>query len=378
MFDYIIIGAGISGLYTGYLLKDYNIVILESSDIIGGRIQEKEFHKTLVQLGAGVIREKDYQLKKLVKQLGLKLINFKSTYKYNINNYSKIWFNKNLNSLKPKDNETMLECITRHFNGDKIEIERFIKSYSYTDYLNANAKLTLLQYPKRDIYHETKNMSIIEGGNGQLIKKLYEYLNDKIHLKSKVKKIEYKNGIWIVNTNKNKYETKYILCCLDHNGLSKIEFKPKLKIVDYILDNIGTNNFLRIYTYHTKINVDTTIVVDTFLKHIIPINQHVIMSGYSDNKNAIKLKRFINRVNNNQLTKFINTSLNPMGSVSTVKDMFYKYWKVGTHYYKSNYNHKKDYFHENGLFILGEMVSFKQGWVEGAISSVNNWYKDFI
>jgi hypothetical protein len=378
MYDYIIIGAGLSGLYAGYLLKNYNICILESSDIIGGRVQQREFHNIKVELGAGVIREKDYQLKKLIKRLGIKIINFKNTNQYNINNYSKIWFNKNLNSLKPKDGETMLECITRHFNGDKIEIDRFIKSYNYTDYLNADAKITLLQYPKRDIYHETKNMSIIEGGNSKLIDKLCENLNDKIHLKSKVKKIEYKNGIWIVTTNKTKYEGKKILCCVEYSGLSKIEFKPKLKIVDYILDNVGTNNFLRMYTYHTKINLDTTTIVGTFLKHIIPISDNVIMSGYSDNKNATQLKKFINKVNNTQLTKFINDSLNPMGKVSTVKDMFYKYWKIGTHYYKPNYNHKKDYFHENGLFILGEMVSFKQGWMEGAITSVNSWYDNFI
>lgn len=42
IYDFIIVGAGISGLYTNYLLKKHNpksnILILESSDRIGGRI----------------------------------------------------------------------------------------------------------------------------------------------------------------------------------------------------------------------------------------------------------------------------------------------------------------------------------------------------
>ena len=45
IYDYIIIGAGVSGLYTNYCLKKKNpnlkILILESSDRIGGRIYKK-------------------------------------------------------------------------------------------------------------------------------------------------------------------------------------------------------------------------------------------------------------------------------------------------------------------------------------------------
>ena len=388
MFDYIIIGAGFSGLYANYLLKNDNIIILEADTIVGGRIQQTVFHNTTIQLGAGVLREKDIRLKKLVKKLDLKLINFTNSNDYNIENYSKNWFNTNLNTLKARNNETMLECLKRHFNNDKEKIKTFIDSYGYTDYLKADALLTLKYYPKSDMIHESKKLSVIEGGYYKLIEKLHQYSCGKVKFNSKVKQIELKDNIWIVSTNKEKFITKKVICTIDYNGLSKIVFKPKLKIVDYILNNIGTNNFIRMYTYHDKINVEKSAVVNSFLKQIILINDHVIMSGYSDNKNAIKLKKYLSNTKTTKttttkttkegLTKLINTSLNPIGHVSTVKDILYKYWKTGTHYFKPGYSYKKDYFYEKNLFVIGEMVAFDQGWTNGAMTSVDHWYNDLI
>ena len=81
MYDYIIIGAGFSGLYSSYYLSNNNSIILEADSVVGGRIQQKVFHNTTVQLGAGVIRENDLRLKKLIKKLGLKLINFNNSFR---------------------------------------------------------------------------------------------------------------------------------------------------------------------------------------------------------------------------------------------------------------------------------------------------------
>lgn len=51
----LIIGAGVSGLYAGYLLKEYGIdfTILEASDVVGGRMgQKKDFADFPIDLGA--------------------------------------------------------------------------------------------------------------------------------------------------------------------------------------------------------------------------------------------------------------------------------------------------------------------------------------
>ena len=55
IYDYIILGGGISGIYSSYILsKKYNVLILEKNDYMGGRIKEVDFHGTLIKLGAGI------------------------------------------------------------------------------------------------------------------------------------------------------------------------------------------------------------------------------------------------------------------------------------------------------------------------------------
>jgi len=104
---------------------------------------------------------------------------------------------------------------------------------------------------------------------------------------------------------------------------------------------------------------------------MIPINNNIIMSAYCDNSNAKKSKKLLENINNKELTEIINNYI----STSLVKDKVIKYWDVGTHYYKPSYNYKKNYYCEDNFSIVGEVIGYEQGWMEGAIHSVNNWYK---
>ena len=68
IYDYIIIGSGIAGLYTALKLTDKypnsKILILEKNKYIGGRILVKKFANKYVPIGAGVGRyDKDVILK---------------------------------------------------------------------------------------------------------------------------------------------------------------------------------------------------------------------------------------------------------------------------------------------------------------------------
>jgi monoamine oxidase len=56
------------------------------------------------------------------------------------------------------------------------------------------------------------------------------------------------------------------------------------------------------------------------------------------------------------------------------------YWDVGTHYYspmKGAFKNRNDFCKhlqrpKNDILVVGEAVSMKQGWVEGALESVEN------
>ena len=75
MYDYIIIGAGIAGLYTAYNVKkthpNSSFLLLEANHkkYIGGRIHQEIFADHLVTTGAGIGRKaKDKYLIKISNQ----------------------------------------------------------------------------------------------------------------------------------------------------------------------------------------------------------------------------------------------------------------------------------------------------------------------
>jgi protoporphyrinogen oxidase len=92
-YDYIIIGAGISSLYTAYnLIKKYKnnikFLILEknSKKHIGGRMNVYNFYGTNVNIGAGVGRkEKDFLLINLLNELKIKYNEGKQVVNYDEN-----------------------------------------------------------------------------------------------------------------------------------------------------------------------------------------------------------------------------------------------------------------------------------------------------
>ena len=78
-YDIIIVGAGLSGLYSAYNIiklnpnKIFLIIERDKKEWIGGRIGNDTFYKTQVVTGAGIGRsKKDYLLIQLLKELHIK------------------------------------------------------------------------------------------------------------------------------------------------------------------------------------------------------------------------------------------------------------------------------------------------------------------
>jgi hypothetical protein len=115
----------------------------------------------------------------------------------------------------------------------------------------------------------------------------------------------------------------------------------------------------------------------------------VYMIAYSDSQNAKKLK---NRLNNNQKNrKWFERELENVLSIPKYSLKLEKiksfYWDIGTHYYlpldrRSHKNRNlfiNDARHpEKNILVTGEMVSLNQGWVEGALESVEETIEQFI
>jgi hypothetical protein len=99
------------------------------------------------------------------------------------------------------------------------------------------------------------------------------------------------------------------------------------------------------------------------------------MIGYTDNEMAERLKDKLKNTEMNRefMCRLIEKSLGIRKNMLKMTAMRDYYWPVGTHYYKPSIaNYKSLSNPETNIYVVGEMVSKKQGWVEGALESVEN------
>jgi hypothetical protein len=125
------------------------------------------------------------------------------------------------------------------------------------------------------------------------------------------------------------------------------------------------------------------------LQKIIPMDpsKGVYMISYTDNAHATALKAKgaleNTRANCEMYSKWIEIALGiPLEerglTILAIKDY---YWPEGTHYYEplsasGKFKNRVEFIRQaqhpaKGMVIVGEMVSRHQGWVEGALESVD-------
>lgn len=391
MYDYIIIGGGIAGLYMNALLsKKYKTLLLEKNNYLGGRGIETKFHNNIIKLGAGIAEPQNKHLIKLLNKLKIKYGITKS----NINYSFKITFDmKNaINKIKQKyvelekqnnddiKNLTVKKFIIKYFG------QNFFNSYDkmaeYNDYHNFDMTYFIKYYKIKD--HLPTPYKLIYLSWTELINKLCIIIkkNNKIKLNYEVKQIKYDefNKIYVIN---NKYKTKNVICATTLNTLDKIIHNSNIPISKYN-KYIGTVPFVRVYTYHKNghnLNIERYSIVDNILEKIIKIDENILMLSYSDNKKAIKLYKLYNKNKEKfiiYLTKYAKQILHQDLIIDDIK---FVYWNEGIHYIKPT---KSESLHNvikklqnpfNNFYVCGEMLSYKQGWVEGSIESVNRVHK---
>ena len=130
--------------------------------------------------------------------------------------------------------------------------------------------------------------------------------------------------------------------------------------------------------------VQSYTVLPGILQKIIPIDPEkgVYMIAYNDNRNSYILRKYLenNEKNREFYSRELEKSLDlPKHSLYLMGIRAY-FWEIGTHYYKpldmAKYKNRKQFIKEaqnpgENIFVVGEVVSRKQGWTEGALESVN-------
>jgi len=403
-YDIIIIGAGISGLYSAYNIKKIDptktFLILESNrkNSIGGRVGNYSFYGTDVVIGAGVGRkDKDELLIDLLDELKIHYQPFEVNMNYSVLINNPINVKKILFELRSAyknmsfDSSLTFKQFAEKYLGET-QYKQFVISSGFSDYEDEDVFEVLYHYQMDDNAPGWTGLSIPWS-------KLINKLCDKIGMQNikttnkveKVIKLQDKPCLYEISTEKGQiyYSHKVIIATristtqkLVPNGIKE----------DSIYQQIHGQPFLYVYAKFTKSSseimkkyVPYYTIVPGPLQKMIPMdaNKGVYMIAYVDNKNAIYLKPHLENTEKNRyfFERQLEAALgieNGTLEIISIKDF---YWPIGTHYYepldKKKFKSRTEFIKkaqhpENCMLVVGEAVSRRQGWTEGALESVHS------
>ena len=391
--DIIIVGSGMSGLYSAYKIKEFSpttsFLILEKykKQWIGGRTSNDSFYGTEIVTGAGIGRwSKDKILYKLLNAFHL------NTHTFTIHPYkSSVMCHVNVKAIMNRlrreyNNErTTFRQYAVQILGEK-EYNRFIQNAGYTDYENEDAFETLYYYGMEDNECCWKAFHVPWK---KLVLKLYRYIGEK-HFKFSSKVV----SIHPIQDAPCRFVVEVeggmqYLC-------NKVIIGSTINTIRQLLPNhsiykdIEGQPFLRLYAKFTKASIPVLkkyVQGFTFvpgpLQRIIPMDPDngVYMIAYNDNQNTLALKDHLQntRENHRLYEMLLEQSLGiPSNSLHIIAIKDY-YWPFGTHYYKplntSLYKSREEFIDKAqhpmpGMLVVGECISRDQGWTKGALDSV--------
>jgi len=394
-YDIIIIGSGMSGLYSAYNIKNMSpntsFLILEKykKNWIGGRTSNDTFYGSEIVTGAGIGRKsKDKLLYNLLNKFGLKTYTY-TVHPYYANNIESVditeimyYLRREYKTYKNK-NETFKQFAINILGKELYN--KFIISAGYTDYENEDIYETLYHYGLEDNKCCWKAFYVPWK---ELVLSLYEYIGQE-HFKFSnkvisIQKIQEEPYRFLITTeNGPNYTCNKVILGSTIDTIRKLIPKP-------IYNDIEGQPFLRLYAKFTKQSIPYLkeyIKGFTFLsgslQRIIPMDPDngVYMIAYNDNNNTLALKDYLKNTEENKYfyERLIEKSLGiPNNSIHIIAIKDY-YWPIGTHYYKplnkQLYSSREEFIYkaqhpEKGLLVVGEAVSRNQGWTKGALESV--------
>ena len=418
--DIIIVGSGIAGLYAGYQIKriapaNTTFLILEKNPKkwMGGRAGNETFYGADVVVGAGVGRKnKDHALIQLLKDTKTPYSEFKSTRNYaTFQPVDIIGIVRELKDAYKKDSSFHQDKTFKQFFVDVLgddKYKEFVITTGYTDFEHADICETLYHYGMDD---NVGGWTALHVPWSDLIERLYDRIGGAPHFRfsTEVSKIEQRKDsagtdndakyrFEITTANHKKYYANKVVVATTIQGIRKIV--PGASSPTSIYQNIKGQPFLIVYakfdrtsTEIMKKYVQTFTVVQGPLQKLIPMDpdKGVYMVAYTDNQHAIALKSKGALENTPEVremySKWIKKALGipkdevPL-NITAIRDY---YWSDGTHYYTpihpTEYKRRPEFINKAqhpmpGMVVVGEVVSRDQGWVEGALESVDAVFRD--
>lgn len=366
----IVVGAGIAGLYAAYRLSSGTdkIHLYEASDRIGGRIFEERFHGFNAPMGASMIRHSDNNTIRLCEELGLELKNIDATLLSKETEFVNDMLVQIVNKYHPKryrQDMTVLEFLRENY--DEEQVQKYIQYSIYRDYLNSNIHQYIFDYPISDLLQEPTSGFVVKGGYSRLIDALWNAIKDRVtlHLNTPVTRV---TGHFAITANgaRVKYDRLYWTL----TETNKHVVQPILNN-DRLIDNIFGVPFMTMYAQVESAGKYPSVVVGGLLGKMYPLGKNILMVAYTDNIYAEELYHACKDLSKEKLIEYIQGLVRVESGFEdvTISDLVYHYWPVGIHQYHSLV--KKNRQRYGNVYLIGESISLNQGWVEGAVETVD-------
>jgi protoporphyrinogen oxidase len=422
---YAIIGGGIAGLYaaiqliTKYNINPKNITIYEKTSRWGGRIQTQTQQSYMFHCGAGRFKKTHTHLMNLIKRYGFE-------HKiYSFDNKKQVRFitSNNVAIVENKGIHQIISKVLRYRQKHPIENLHTINTFDYFssltdnittqivktafgydaefDIQNADATLSAL----RNDFHINSQYYSIHGYLEQIVDAMVDELSSmgvEMVLNCSVKEIvrtahqphqktKYEICLRTCNDDDSVSVVDRVILALDRNALLRVII-PILNPMRNILSNsISSVPLCRIYAAFPKStitgkvwfsNIGGTVVSNTRIRQFIPydVTTGFCVISYTDGTTASSWNRI--RSKEELITSLLHelNVLFPDIDELIPKPHFIKkcYWQHGCHVWNVGYDMDDMYTqiihpvqHEN-IYICGEAYSRQQGWIEGALLSVQD------
>jgi hypothetical protein len=379
------------------------VLILERERHIGGRMGTENFHGTQIAIGAGIGRKrKDTYLQTLIQELNqntecnIPTREFKTKTQYATTITGSCDIKPTFLQLKETYKKTSPKNTTFREFAEKIlgknAYQHFTTCAGFTDYENENVENTLYHYGFNDNYENWTGIGVPWNILLDSLKKVIG--SGQIRTSKTVEKITQESGtfqwnVHVSNVNSStvsNYLAKQVILATTIDSVCKLV--PGANQIHSPFRHIRGQPFLRIYG---KFSTESAKIIQEYIhpNHIMvvpgPIHKMIsiepqkgiYMIVYTDNAGAKTLKKYAENTAENRKTlcRMIQTGLNIPDHKLELEDIRSFYWSIGTHYYRPGKLPSQNPHPQ--MYVVGEMISNHQGWVEGALESVENVWRNY-
>lgn len=405
--DVIIVGGGISGLYTALkcLNQGFKVIVIEKQDRIGGRIRTIFDNGYMFEAGAGRFHEKHKLLRSLIAFFNLHEMraNSKHTYQQDTEFHE-------VDSIR----QVIKYVYDNHIPKEVLQQIPFISlcrsilgrplATKVTDAFGYNAEFELMnafdaiRMFERDFAGNARYYVCKEGLSTliECMANLVKHFGGLVYTQTQVTDIKRTQTGFKVSaidgTGKPRiYVAPVVVCAIPKANLEELKFFSKDQrnlmntVVPVSLHRIyGTFPVTKGKSWFHGINRSTS---NSKIRQFIPVDKKhgLAMVSYSDTSYADEWKKYADKGTGalkTQLLKQLHITFPDVDTIPEPQWLNSYYWSAGVHMWKPGVDSETvipQIQHilgqDSPFFIVGEAYAKNQAWIEGALESVETIFE---